>query len=206
MRLGVLRGYFTALLDPQVASAFDRACGCLQDAGIALEDVDVPHSGDIAPTYLHIALAEAAAYHAMTLESRAEDYTPNVRLRLEMGRYILAEDYVRALRAREVLTGEVNVALSGRDGLLVPALAVPATRLGATTVNVRGSEEPVRNITLRLTQLFNVTGHPAITLPCGRTIEGLPIGVQLIGHHHRTVAMLDVARALEPHMLSLMTT
>ena len=76
--------------------------GCA-DAGAVLEDVDIPHAGDIAPIYLHIVLSEAAAYHAKTLESRADDYTPNVRLRLEMGRYILAEDYVRALRGRDVL-------------------------------------------------------------------------------------------------------
>jgi len=170
------------------------------DAGVALEDVDIPHAVDIAPIYLHIVLSEAAAYHAKTLESRADDYTPNVRLRLEMGRYILAEDYTRALRGRDVLTREVDVALGGRDGLLLPSLAVPATRLGVEMVRVGGSEEPVRNITLRLTQLFNVTGHPAITMPCGLTTEGLPIGAQIVGHQDKTAAMLNVAQALEPYL------
>ena len=122
---------------------------------------------------MHIALPEAAAYHAPTLESRPQDYTENVRLRLEMGRYILAEDYVRAQRGRQLLTREVREALGGRDGLLLPSMPVPATRLGAPTVSISGSEEPVRNITLRLTQLFNITGHPAISLPCGKTDEGL---------------------------------
>ena len=200
MTLGVLRGYFTALLDSQVASAFEHACGRLRDAGMTLEDVEIPHASDIAPAYLHIALAEAAAYHAKTLESRAGDYTPNVRLRLEMGRYILAEDYVRALRARDVLTRETNTALRGRDGLLLPSMPVPATKLGAATVRVGGAEEPVRNITLRLTQLFNLTGHPAITLPCGRTSEGLPIGAQIAGHHGGTGALLDVALAFERYL------
>ena len=62
-----------------------------------------------------------------------------------------------------------------------PRWRVPAARLGAATVKIGGVEEPVRNITLRLTQLFNITGHPAITIPCGRTTEGLPIGAQLVG-------------------------
>lgn len=199
-KFGVLRGYFTALLDPQVAAAFEGTCGRLRDAGVALEDVDIPHASDIAPIYLHIVLSEAAAYHAKTLESRADDYTPNVRLRLEMGRYILAEDYTRALRGRDVLTREVNDVLKGRDGLLLPSLAVPATTLGVAMVRVGGSEEPVRNITLRLTQLFNVTGHPAITMPCGTTTDGLPIGAQLVGHHDKTAALLDVALALEPYL------
>lgn len=197
MRVRVLRGYFAALVDPQVASSFDAACERLRGAGVVLEDAEIVHANDVAAIYVHIVLAEAAAYHAKTLDSRPEDYTTNVRLRLEMGRYILAEDYVRALRGRDLLRTEVDAALSGCDALLLPSLAVPATRLGAATVRVGGSDEPVRNITLRLTQLFNVTGHPALSIPCGKTIEGLPIGAQLVGT--RTPELLQTARALEPY-------
>jgi aspartyl-tRNA(Asn)/glutamyl-tRNA(Gln) amidotransferase subunit A len=200
MRLGLLRDYFMAALDPQVASAFDQACARLVDAGAVLEDVIIPHAGDIAPVYLHIVLAEAAAYHGKTLDSRPDDYTPNVRLRLEMGRYVVAEDYVRALHGRRVLTAEVDAALKGRDGLLLPAVAIPATKIGAATVRLAGTEEPVRNVMLRLTQLFNITGHPAISLPCGSTLEGLPIGAQLVGPANRTTELLDVAAALEPYL------
>jgi aspartyl-tRNA(Asn)/glutamyl-tRNA(Gln) amidotransferase subunit A len=198
--IGVLRGYFVAMLDPQVAAAFESACATLVDAGAALEDVDIPHASDISAIYLHIVLAEAAAYHAKTLDNRADDYTPNVRMRLEMGRYILAEDYVRALRGRQVLIEEVDAALAGRDALLLPSVAVPATRLGAVSVKVSGGEEPVRNITLRLTQLFNITGHPAISIPCGRTAEGLPIGAQLAGARHATAALLQVAAGAERYL------
>jgi aspartyl-tRNA(Asn)/glutamyl-tRNA(Gln) amidotransferase subunit A len=116
-----------------------------------------------------------------------------------MGRYILAEDYVRALNGRGVLRAEVNAALHGRDALLLPSVPVPATRLGVTKVRVGTNEEPVRNITLRLTQLFNITGHPAITVPCGRTAEGLPIGAQLVGPDGDTRTLLAVAAALEPY-------
>jgi aspartyl-tRNA(Asn)/glutamyl-tRNA(Gln) amidotransferase subunit A len=198
LRVGVLREYFTALLDPQVAQAFEQTCARLSDAGVVLTEAAIPHASDIAPIYLHIVLAEAAAYHAGALERRADDYTPAVRARLEMGRYILAEDYVRALRGRDVLTREVDAALAGCDALLLPSVPVPATRLGAATVKVGAGEEPIRNITLRLTQLFNITGHPAITLPCGKTAEGLPIGAQLVGPARQTPALLAVAAALEP--------
>jgi aspartyl-tRNA(Asn)/glutamyl-tRNA(Gln) amidotransferase subunit A len=198
LRVGVLREYFTDLLDPQVASTFEGVCHRLQTAGARLEPAAIPHASDIASIYTHIVLAEGATFHAKTLESRPDDYTPNVRLRLEMGRYILAEDYVRALRGRELLRREVDAALAVHDTLLLPTLAVPAIRLGATTVRVGTTEEPVRNITLRLTQLFNISGHPAITLPCGKTAEGLPIGAQLVGA--RTPDLLRVARAVEPHV------
>jgi len=195
LRLGVPRRYFLDLLDDEVARAFDDTCARLTAAGVALDDVVIPHASDIAAIYLHVAITEAAAFHARTLESRPDDYTPTVRVRLEAARYVLAEDYLRALRGRDVLRGEVSAALDGRDGLLLPTLAVPATPLGAATVRVGAGEEPVRNVTLRLTQLFNITGHPAITVPCGATGGGLPIGAQLVGMS--TAALLQMAATLE---------
>lgn len=198
LRIGVLREYFTAMLDPQVAQTFDGACARLSDAGAMLEDTMMTHAGDISPVYLHIVLAEAAAYHAKTLESRPDDYTPNVRSRLEMGRYVMAEDYVRALRGRDVLTRQVTKALSGRDALLLPSLAIPAPLLGSTTVKVGAADEPIRTVMLRLTQLFNITTHPAITLPGGATALGLPIGLQLVGSD--TPSLLRVARAVEAYL------
>ena len=197
MRFGIPRAYFLDLLDAQVAARFDEACERLRTAGAILDDVMIRHTKEIGTIYVHIALPEAAAYHAATLDSRPQDYTENVRLRLEMGRYILAEDYVRAQRGRQALTREVREALGGRDGLLLPSMPVPATRLGVPTVSIGGTEETVRNITLRLTQLFNITGHPAISLPCGRTDEGLPVGLQIVGTRNRTPELLQVAASLE---------
>ena len=199
IRLGLLREYFMTLLDPDVAAAFDQACTRLGEAGTEIHDVNIPHAGDIAAIYVHIVLPEAAAYHATTLESCPDQYTPNVRLRLEMGRYIQGVDYVRALRGRDVLRMEVDRALEGCDGLLLPSLPVPAPRLGAETVRIGGTEQPVRNVMLRLTQLFNITGHPAITLPAGATAGGLPVGIQIAGPFGGTSALLEVAAALEPY-------
>jgi aspartyl-tRNA(Asn)/glutamyl-tRNA(Gln) amidotransferase subunit A len=198
LRFGIPRDYFLSLLDPQVAAVFDHLCARLTDAGASLDEVRVPHAGDIAAVYTHIVLPEAAALHATTLESRPDDYTPNVRARLEIGRYILAEDYVRALRGRELLGREVDAALGDRAGLLLPSIPIPAPKLGATSVRIGAIDEPVRNLMLRLTQLFNLTGHPALTLPCGRTIEGLPVGAQLVGSRIAgTAALLDVAAGIE---------
>jgi len=198
VRLGVPRRYFFDLLDDEVASAFDATCARLAAAGVTIDDVVIPHASLIPAAYLHVALTEAAAFHAKALETRPDDYTPTVRARLEAGRYVLAEDYLRALRACGVLRHEVSAALEGRDALLLPSLAVPATPLGAATVRVSGIDEPVRNVTLRLTQLFNLTGHPAITVPCGATGTGLPIGAQLVGTS--TPALLQTAATLETHI------
>ena len=200
LTLGIPREYFLTLLDPQVAHAFENACTRLRDAGIKLEDVSIPHVGDVTAIYLHIQLSEGAAFHAKTLERQPNDYTPGVRLRLEMGRYVLAEDYARALRGRDVLRREVDATLEGRDGLFLPAMAIPAPKIGTTTVRVGGVEEPVRSMMLRCTQTFNVTGHPAITIPCGNTAEGLPIGAQVVGARGGTPQLLGLARTIEPYV------
>jgi aspartyl-tRNA(Asn)/glutamyl-tRNA(Gln) amidotransferase subunit A len=129
-----------------------------------------------------------------------ERYTGPVRLRLEMGRYVLAEDYSRALAGREVLRREVDGALSDHDAIVLPTLPIPAPPFGTPTVKVGSTMEPVRSLMLRLTQLFNLTGHPAIALPCGTTRAGLPCSLQLAGRRHQTDALLRVALACEAQL------
>src|SRR6185369_16320200 len=114
-----------------------------------------------------------------------------------MGRYVLAEDYVRALAGREVLREEVETALSGYDALVLPTLPIPAPVIGEQSMSIGGRQEPVRALLLRLTQLFNLTGHPAISLPCGATPSGLPCGLQLVGSRSHTENLLSVAVAVE---------
>ena len=153
----------------------------LSDTGASLEDVRLPHAAEITAIYLAIVFGEAAGYHGVALESHASRYQPGVRLRLEAARFVLAEDYLRARRGREVIRAEVDAALDGRDVLLAPALPIEAPSVGAGTVIIAGTPYPVRNVMLRLTQPFNISGHPAVTIPCGPTTRGLPCGVQLIG-------------------------
>ena len=146
--------------------------------------------------YLHIVLADAAWYHAPTLDTQASAYSPGVRVRLEMGRYVLAEDYVRAMRLRDLLIRSVDRALESCDVLMLPALAIPAPPLAAASVDVDGRTEPVRAIMLRLTQLFNVCGHPAIAIPYGQTAGGLPTSLQLVGKRQQTEKLLAAAARL----------
>lgn len=201
-RLGRLSGYFLEHLDAEVRMRFEEAVDRLQASGATVADVTIPHASDIALTYVAIALSEAAAYHLRTLEQAPEGYTEGVRARLEMGRDIPAGDYLAAQGTRATLRAEVDAALSQCDALVLPTLPIPAPRIGATTVAIESGEEPVRPLMLRLTQLFNLTGHPAISLPCGDTADGLPCGIQLIGQRrrHGTVDLLGCALRCETHV------
>lgn len=197
LRLGMLSGYFFERIDAEVEGAILDTIARLRRAGVDVSEVSIPHAEDIAPVYLHLVLADGAAYHAATLERRPEAYTANVRMRLEMGRYVLAEDYARALHGLAVLRRDVEAALTSVDALVLPTLAIPAPPLGEASVPVKNGREPVRNIMLRCTQLFNLTSHPAVSLPCGRTAAGLPIGLQLAGRLGGTHDLLRIARSIE---------
>ena len=201
-KLKVLGGYFMDRLSEDVESGVEAALDVLRKSGAAITTTTLPHADDVAPVYLHLVLADAAAYHARSLERRPHAYTSNVRLRLEMGRHVLAEDYVRAQHGRTLLRREVDRALEDADALVLPALAIEAPPIGAATVAVRGGQESVRTAMLRCTQLFNLTGHPAISLPCGTTRRNLPIGLQLVGHSGRTADLLRVARQVEQALSS----
>jgi aspartyl-tRNA(Asn)/glutamyl-tRNA(Gln) amidotransferase subunit A len=195
--LAVPRPYFCDLLDDEIRAAFEVSLDALRAAGARIDETTIGNARHIAPIYLHIVFGDAAAYHAPTLETMPDRYTAPVRMRLETARYVLAEDYVRALAGREILRQQVDTALSGCDALALPTLPIPAPSLGAASVRVGSTHEPVRNLMLRLTQLFNLTGHPAISLPCGRTSAGLPCGLQLVGVRGETEGLLRVARAVE---------
>jgi aspartyl-tRNA(Asn)/glutamyl-tRNA(Gln) amidotransferase subunit A len=195
LRLGRLRGYFEELLDAGVRAAYEEALARLAASGVTLRDVTVPHAADMPAVYLHIVLPEAAAWHAPTLERCPERYTPNVRTRLEMGRYVLAEDYLRALAARRAITREIDGALDGLDALVLPTLPIVAPVVGEETVAEGDRREPVRAAMLRLTQPFNLSGNPALALPCGEA-SGLPASLQLVGRPARTWRLLEVGAAL----------
>ena len=197
LRIGVPRRYFLDALDDSVREVFEAALRRVREAGAHVDEVVIPHATLVAAVYLATVLPEAAACHARTLDSRPDDYTRPVRVRLEMSRYVPAEDYLRAQAGRAVLRAEVDAALAGRHALLLPTLPIVAPVIGEPTVRVGATTESVRNITLRLTQTFNLTGHPAISVPCGASAAGLPVGAQLVGRCRQTRDLLRVAGACE---------
>ncbi len=201
VRLGIPRAYFLEHLDTDVRRAFDDTLGRLTTAGCHITDVDITHADLIPATYLHIILPEAYAYHAHTLQECPNKYTKGVRTRLAMGQYILAEDYVRARHGKKVLRHEVDTALTHCDALVLPTLPIPAPQFGRDEVRLGDKVDLVRSAMLRLTQLFNLTGHPVLSIPCGQSSNSLPVGLQLVGVRNRTDELLQLAAALESHIV-----
>lgn len=200
LSLGQLEGYFTTLLDAHVRRAFLQALAHLRGAGVSLSSCAIDNANTIVETYTNISLPEAADWHAGTLSSQAEDYQPIVRQRLEFGRTIPAVAYLRAMENRATLFRAVERALEGCDALILPTLPIVAPRLGESDVTFEvatgGTEKlTARMALLRLTQLFNLTGHPAITLPIPS--DGLPVGLQLVGRRDRTEELLSIAATCE---------
>jgi aspartyl-tRNA(Asn)/glutamyl-tRNA(Gln) amidotransferase subunit A len=193
---GVPGSYFADSIDEDVSQALGRVRAELAAAGHETIDVEIEHARTTADVYLHIVLPEASWHHAPLLERHASSYSPGVRLRLEMGRYVLAEDYLRAMKMRDTLALRVDRALEGCDALLLPTLPMAAPPLGSTTVQINGRSEPVRGAMLRLTQLFNLTGHPSVALPAGNGRDGLPRSLQLVGQRHATERLLGAAAAV----------
>jgi aspartyl-tRNA(Asn)/glutamyl-tRNA(Gln) amidotransferase subunit A len=212
LRAVVPSAHFLDRLQTDVRASFEAALARLRDAGVNIASVDVPHARYAPSIYLPIVLAEAAAWHAATLDARGDAYTMNVRLRIEMGRYVPGPDYVRAQRGRELLRSEVDALLATADVLLVPTLPIVAPPIGAATVSMGdGTEEPVRAAMLRLTQPFNLTGHPAITIPMPAVQDAsstantshdvtLPRGLQIVSRD--THALLRHARICEQALKS----
>ena len=197
LRLGMMSGYLFDRIDADVERVTLETIEQLRKEGATIKEVALPHAADMPAIYLHLVFGDAAEYHARTLDSRPLDYTPNVRLRLEMARYVMAEDYIRALRGKAIITAEIDRALDGVDALILPSLSIPAPPIGASTMPVKGGPDAVRTLMLRCTQPFNLSGHPAISLPSGTTPAGLPIGLQLAGHKGKTPALVQAALAVE---------
>jgi aspartyl-tRNA(Asn)/glutamyl-tRNA(Gln) amidotransferase subunit A len=194
--LGALGGYFTALFDSHVRATYDGALEKLRAGGVEVESRTIGGTESIMDVYVDISLYEAGQWHAPTLDSRGADYQPAVRERLERGRAIPAERYARALQGREPLRVAVSKALENCDALVLPTLPIVPPLIGSTDVTMdTGESLPVRAAMLRLTQLFNITGNPAISLPLRTT--GLPVGLQLVGHANDTPHLIDVAASVE---------
>jgi aspartyl-tRNA(Asn)/glutamyl-tRNA(Gln) amidotransferase subunit A len=197
LRLGVPRYRESDLVDPEISAAVLRAVEVLEGEGAQLREVDLPDLLDARTTMWIISSVEAAEYHRNHLRERGDEYHPLVRLLLEQGERVPGTEYVHAQRVRRVMIRKMRQVWADVDVLALPATAVHAFPIGTTTLRVGEREEHWQPVVNRLTPLFNLTGSPALSLPCGMSREGLPIGLQLAARAFDEATLLRTARTYE---------
>jgi aspartyl-tRNA(Asn)/glutamyl-tRNA(Gln) amidotransferase subunit A len=207
LRLVQVSGHFSGPLEPDVRTAFDAALSCLRKAGVLMSPGVVPSAEAIAAAYIAIVLPEAAAWHAPYIDSHADGYLPTVRDRILAGRAISPGEIQEAHAVRAQLCREVSALLDEGDALVLPTMPIVAPPIGASTITPdpgNGASLTVRAAMLKHTQLFNLTGHPAISLPIATA--GLPVGLQLVGRFNETPRLLEVALACEAALAQASST
>jgi aspartyl-tRNA(Asn)/glutamyl-tRNA(Gln) amidotransferase subunit A len=197
LRVGIPEVYYFDHADPEIIAATEDAMRHLELAGATLRKVELPDVRDARTVSLTIQMPEALAFHAPHLEARGALYSPDFRAGLALGQYILAEHYVRARRFVSRYRAGMREVFEAVDVVLTPATPIAAPKLGTVSVTVDGVEEPVGNALTRYTSFFNMTGHPALSLPTDLHSLGLPIGIQLVGRHEEELLILKVAALLE---------
>src|SRR5262245_50786712 len=190
LRIGVpSRDFFLEGADPEVAAAFETALSTLRSLGADVRDVAIPHIWD-SPSFMVIMASEAFAYHERDLRERPEAYGELLRDRLLHGGLYTGAEYVQAMRLRERLRREMLDVLRTVDLLATPTAPKPASTFAKAydiSVGFPRSNMPP----------FNLSGLPALALPCGFTSGGLPISLQLAGRPFDEATVLRAGHAYE---------
>ncbi len=189
LRLGVPRQHFYEHLDPGVDHAVRAALRHLESLGAVPEPLDLPRASDVGVIGWALLAAEAFAAHAALLRKRSADYGARARQRIAGGAFLTAAEYQQAAQIRGLWMREVDAALQRVD-----AIVTPTTAFGGISVEAQNSTPPD---TTRNTIPFNLTGHPALTLPCGFTDAGLPVGLQLVGRAFDEEMLFRIGAAYE---------
>ena len=192
MRIGVATDAALADATPEVVQAFQNAVGVLERLGAKTKQVDL----SVLATYFYfggvILLTEAAAYHKENIEQRPQDYGDDVIMRLRSGLDQKAVDYVRALQFMRDLRRMCDDLLLADVDLLV----MPTTIMAAPRIDTVASDDPTLGLS-RLTLPFDVTGQPSMSVPCGFTEGGLPLGLMLVGRRFDEATVLRAGHAFE---------
>ena len=216
LTLGVPSEYFAEGLDPEVRSAVERSIDQLRTAGATIKPISLPHTRYAIPTYYIIATAEASAnlarfdgvrygfrakdsdtLSAMYRRSRDGGFGAEVKRRIMLGTYALSAGYYdayykKAQQVRRLLTEDFLKAFAEVDAILTPTAPTPAFKLGEKV------DDPV---SMYLADIYTVTASLAgicgLSVPCGKSQDGLPIGMQILGKHFNEAMTLRVAQTVE---------
>lgn len=197
VRVGVPQEYFFDDVDPEIESAVRAAIDLLEKNGASVTDVSMPWAGSGRSINMGIMLPEAVAVHEKWLNEHADMYSPEVRARIQAAFTTPAIDYIRAQRARRWFCEQMTDAMRGVDVLITPTVPVRTPSIEGCTP-LPGENEGREGARLAVfTGVFDTTGQPSLSVPCGFTTDGMPIGMMITGKAFDEVMVLRVGDAYE---------
>jgi len=196
LRIGLPVNYYFDTLDLEVSESVRTAVQTAAALGARIVDIKVPDIDALNVVGRMLLLVEATSVHQRHLNRRA-DIGADVLTLLDQGRLIRGSDYVDAQRLRRIYCGEFSKLWSEVDCIFTPTTPTAAPKIGQMTMKVGSVDEDVRLATTRLMRGINVLGIPALSIPCGFTKAGLPIGLQILGAPRTEETILRVGAAIE---------
>lgn len=196
-RIARLAGYFDQPLDPTLREVLADAMQTLAEAGATCSVTEIDGMDSAASIQLNTICAEASATHNTLLQQNGEALGEDVRVRLEIGNFLPGHWYLKAQKMRFQLANNVDAAFGQTDFLICPTMRTAAPPVGATHVNIENRTYPLHTAVTHLTMPFNLTGHPAISIPWSQTQDGAPLALQIIGRRSADWQVLAIAELLE---------
>jgi aspartyl-tRNA(Asn)/glutamyl-tRNA(Gln) amidotransferase subunit A len=197
LRIGIPREYFFEIIEPEVERLVDEAIALLERLGAQVQEVSLPHVGHAQVAGNIIMSSEAAAWHASWLRERPHDYGTDVLARIRGGLLVHATEYLHSQQMRTLIQQDFSGAFEQVDVVLAPTVPLVAPPIGRTLEPGGPLNVAPRSIANRATVPCNLTGMPAISVPCGFSDDGLPVGLQIMGPAFSEPLVLRVAAGYE---------
>ena len=197
LKIGVPTAFYVDDLDAEVARVLDETIATLRQEGAEIVAVELPDQRQLTGACQLVLAAEAAALHKRWMIERPQDYGAQVFMRLQNGLAIPAVSYLEALRWRGPALAAYLAAVAGTDAMIVPVAPMPAATIAESDVgNSLNAEAVIQRIT-KFTRPINYLGLPALSIPCGFTKSGLPVGLQLVGRSFDEAMLLRIGAAFQ---------
>ena len=197
MRIGVPKDFIWDVMDPEVEQAFRAAMTQMESLGSRVREASFPDLGLINAAGSIVQTSEAGIIHRSRVLEQGRRFDPVIRRRIESGLFIPAEAYLHAQQVRAKLRGVLLETLKDVELLATPTTAIAAPEIEQERAVIQGQDVPIRESLLRITRVFSTVGLPAISVPCGFTKGGLPVGLQLVGKPFSESLLLRAAQAYQ---------
>jgi aspartyl-tRNA(Asn)/glutamyl-tRNA(Gln) amidotransferase subunit A len=197
VRVGIPDTYYFDRLDPEVRASVEKAIQVCKGLGAAVKRISIPLLPEASIAAFIILLAEGAATLEKWHRARPSDLGDDVRSRLNLGAAVMAAQYLKAQAVRRRVRESFSRAFEKVDVVITPQLPITAPKLNQGSVSWGKKSEAVPSALTRFTRIYNLVGIPSLSIPCGFSAAGLPIGLQIAGKPFDEKAVLRVGHAYE---------